>query len=424
MEVISKEIIKPSCETPLHLRNLKLSYLDQLLPPIYIPFVFFYEADESRGLTCSNHVQICQELKNSLSKSLTSFYPLAGRIRDNFVIDCNDNGVEFVNARIHAHLTDVLKSESDPECLKQYIPLDPSAIDNPCEGALFAVQVTFFDCGGIAIGVCFSHRIADCTSIMAFVEAWAATTTGKTEVSQFSFDLANYFPPRDFSGFDPCRVRKSNDKITMRRFVFDKEKLAALRKAAISPSATTVKNPSRVELVSAFIWKHFIELSKHNGAKKNFAASHVVNLRTRTSPPQILGNVFGNSVMSVSAISESVQEYYELVRKLRRSIRTITEDYITESQSGDRYVNDLFNVVSSLMKGELEGCSFSSWSKLPFYEVDYGFGKPVWLGTTALPLRNIIILVNTRCGEGIEAWVNMKQDNLEMLEVQFKLISH
>ncbi|ONI30186.1 hypothetical protein PRUPE_1G235900 [Prunus persica] len=43
VEVISKEIIKPSSPTPDHLRYLQLSFLDQLAPPVYNPFVLFYE---------------------------------------------------------------------------------------------------------------------------------------------------------------------------------------------------------------------------------------------------------------------------------------------------------------------------------------------------------------------------------------------
>ncbi|KAE8123967.1 hypothetical protein FH972_018880 [Carpinus fangiana] len=44
VEIISKEIIKPSSPTlPHDLRNLKGSFLDQLAPTTYIPIILFYQ---------------------------------------------------------------------------------------------------------------------------------------------------------------------------------------------------------------------------------------------------------------------------------------------------------------------------------------------------------------------------------------------
>ncbi|KAI3448772.1 hypothetical protein Pfo_005437 [Paulownia fortunei] len=423
VEVISREIIKPSSETPNHLKKLKLSYLDQLVPPTYVPIVFFYQADELRGLTISNHVQISQQLKKSLADTLTSFYPLAGRIEDQFVVDCSDAGVEFIEARVHTQLMDAIQ-EPDTEELKQYLPMDPTTAGGLGEETLLLVQINFFDCGGIAVGVCVLHQIADCTSIMAFVNAWAATCRGEAGISQCSFDLASYFPARDFPGSGSWELSMFNEKFKTKMFVFDKEKLAALKQAAISPSGSTVKDPTRVELVSAFIWKHFIEVtkSKNPQAKKNFAALHTVNLRTRTSPPLLLENAFSNPNVA-SDQNEGVEEFHDLVSKLRSSIRTISDLNITKAQSGDSNLNDLYKLSSRLMKGELEPCAFSSWCRFPVYEVDYGWGNPIWLCTTPFPVKNLTVLVSRKCGDGIEAWVNMNQDNLEMLETQVKLIS-
>ncbi|WRX18884.1 hypothetical protein QQP08_011371, partial [Theobroma cacao] len=39
IQIVSKETIKPSIPRPHHLRNLKVSFLDQLAHPIYIPIV-------------------------------------------------------------------------------------------------------------------------------------------------------------------------------------------------------------------------------------------------------------------------------------------------------------------------------------------------------------------------------------------------
>ncbi|KAK4406406.1 Vinorine synthase [Sesamum angolense] len=228
------------------------------------------------------------------------------RVHDRSVVDCNDAGAEFIEARVQAPLSDALQ-EPIVEQLKHFT-VDTAAGALP-GAALVTVKVTFFDCGGIAIGVCVSHKLADGTSIMTFLNAWAAACRGEAEFLRFSLDLANYFPPREFLDYSAVfRKLKSNEKkITTKRFVFDKEKLEALKQVATSSSGSNVKNPTRVEVVSAFIWKHFIDMAKSENpeGKKTFAASHAVSLRGRTSPPLDLENVFGNCFMSTTAFSQN-----------------------------------------------------------------------------------------------------------------------
>ena len=77
VEIIKRETIKPSSPTPSHLKTYKLSLLDQLTPVVYVNIVFFYPKNEI------TFEQKSHQLKKSLSKSLTRFYALAGRIINN-----------------------------------------------------------------------------------------------------------------------------------------------------------------------------------------------------------------------------------------------------------------------------------------------------------------------------------------------------
>ncbi|KAK7832060.1 vinorine synthase [Quercus suber] len=95
VEVISKETIKPSSPTPDNLRHQQLSFLDQIQPPVYMPLVLFYPKVEGANFS---KVQQCDKIKKSLSEALTLFYPLAGRVKGNLYIDCNDEGVHYREA--------------------------------------------------------------------------------------------------------------------------------------------------------------------------------------------------------------------------------------------------------------------------------------------------------------------------------------
>lgn len=63
------------------------------------------------------------------------------------------------------------------------------------------------------------------------------------------------------------------------RFVFEKEKIDILRRSVTSASdESAVEDPTRVELVSGFIWKHIMAARLKNGksTRKMYAALHAL----------------------------------------------------------------------------------------------------------------------------------------------------
>ncbi|KAL2486757.1 Uncharacterized protein Adt_31513 [Abeliophyllum distichum] len=55
-------------------------------------------------------------------------------------------------------------------------------------------------------------------------------------------------------------------------------------------------------------------------------------------------------------------------------------------------------------------------SKFGFYEVDFGFRKPIWATIANVPMKNLVILLNTKESDGIEAWVNLHEEDMHYLE--------
>ena len=66
VDIISREIIRPSSLPIHHLKPFKLSLLDQFTPTTYVLLILFYS--NSRQTSSTDH------LKNSFSKTLNSFY--------------------------------------------------------------------------------------------------------------------------------------------------------------------------------------------------------------------------------------------------------------------------------------------------------------------------------------------------------------
>ncbi|CAL8993927.1 unnamed protein product [Prunus brigantina] len=159
IQVIERDCIKPSSPTPPHLRKHELSFLDQIATPIFMPMILFYTNNNGhRG----NDVKIYSDrVKQSLSEILTQYYPLAGRVIDDAYVDCNNQGAHYVQAQVNCTLSDVI-SQPDPNQLNKLLPYD---LDNVGDLVL-AVQVNIFNCGGMAIGICISHKIVDAFSVI------------------------------------------------------------------------------------------------------------------------------------------------------------------------------------------------------------------------------------------------------------------
>lgn len=73
-------------------------------------------------------------------------------------------------------------------------------------------------------------------------------------------------------------------------------------------------------------------------------------------------------------------------------------------------------------KQEVEMYRFSNWIRFPFYNIDFGFGKPIWVCTTNVPIKNIVVLMSTRAGDGIEAWVTLAEQVMAKFECHHELL--
>ena len=161
VEVISIDTIKPSSPTPAHLLHFQLSFLDQVLTPIFIPIIIFYPMD---GDVKVDTIERSIWLKKTLSMTLVQFYPLAERVKDNLFIDCTDQGVPYFEAQVKCQLSKFI-CNPDPMQLRKFFPYELDDIVD----IVLAIQVNIFQCSGMAIGVCISHKVADASSMVTFV---------------------------------------------------------------------------------------------------------------------------------------------------------------------------------------------------------------------------------------------------------------
>ncbi|KAH7570435.1 hypothetical protein JRO89_XS05G0106300 [Xanthoceras sorbifolium] len=277
VEIIARETIKPTSPTPQSLRDFKLSLIDQLAPHVYASLFFFYSFNGDTDVCASEQ---SQQLKKSFSDTLALFYPLAGRLKDNIVIDCSYYGAVYVEAPVDCPLVCLLKQPNGDK-LTQLIPIEIESTESITGGFVSLVQASFFDCDGVAVGVCISHKLAVTAAVATFMRCWAATTTTLGSTTSVSlYDGAALFPPREFSAEILPITNFIKEKFAIKRF--NTSKVAALKALA---SSASVERPTRAEVVSLLIWKCTMSAARKNiGFSRLSAMIRVVNIRKRVVP--------------------------------------------------------------------------------------------------------------------------------------------
>ncbi|CAL2253336.1 unnamed protein product [Prunus armeniaca] len=76
-----------------------------------------------------------------------------------------------------------------------------------------------------------------------------------------------------------------------------------------------------------------------------------------------------------------------------------------------------------LMRDDIETSSCSSWCRFPFYEADFGWGKPSWVNQS-LEAKNLIVLIDSRDGDGIEASLTFKEEDMAIMESNNELFAY
>ncbi|KAK4739784.1 hypothetical protein R3W88_003481 [Solanum pinnatisectum] len=404
---MTRIMLKPSTPTPNHLRTLKLSLFDELAPHAYVPVLFYYLPSNAEGTITER----CNKLQKSLVETLTKFCPIAGRFNDGeFSIHCNDEGIEYVQTKVNADLAEFLRQGPNTELLNDFLPW-PSTVppysDLPST-PLLAVQVNLFNCGGLVMGIQISHIVADAFTLATFLNEWANTSlTGTTKDCLPSFShLSSLFPTTLRSGPQFLPASSRGPKTITRRFEFDALAITKLKNTIEVSSAI---RPTRVVVVMSLIWKVLVGIStaKH-GHSRDSSFVVLINMKGKSNIPCLEEDALGNCTMSGITNLEARKELnHELVGN------TIRDTCVGIGKAAS--VDDITSL--KFLQGEkMDIYVCSSWCGFPWYKVDLGWGKPFWVSSVSFDALELICLMDTKNGDGIEAWVSSKENVMAEFE--------
>ncbi|KAG9128909.1 hypothetical protein Leryth_009663 [Lithospermum erythrorhizon] len=430
MKIISKQNIKPKSPTPEHLKILKFSVLDQLCAHAYIPFVLLFSNNQN-GPDFITKTR--DHLKHSLSETLVRFYPLAGEVND-LHIDCNDTGVYYVESLVHKSIAEFSQNPKS-KYVRQLFAYDPDSQELGTKKYVVLMQVNIFSCGGIGIALLTTHKLIDAYSSATFLQTWGQTVRGCSEnIITPWFDVSHVLPqiptlPKTASMVSwPPNFRRP--KCVPRWFVFDSNAISSLKDKATIMKA---KKLSRVVVVVALLWKCIISASMaKNGFRRKSVLSFAVGLRKKNTlslPNYSIGNIFWfvNAMFS----SETELELSSVVGCLQNSIAKIDENFAEEikGEKGSLKMKEVLRKLEDVYsKDEADYYVATSICNAGFYDVDFGWGKPIKTlhgcpDADNPGLTNLIFLSETESGDGIEALVSLGEEDMKILEHDDELLA-
>ncbi|GJU21103.1 pelargonidin 3-O-(6-caffeoylglucoside) 5-O-(6-O-malonylglucoside) 4'''-malonyltransferase-like protein [Tanacetum coccineum] len=410
----SSKLVKPSVQTDPTYASYRIGFTDELAPLAYFSVVLFFSSDSNFSS------KFVAQLEKSLEKTLTRLYPLAGRYVDEIqTVECNDEGAEFIHAEVNIQLQDFLGLEENGEMVDEFIPFK-SGVPLVFSDPLLAIQVTIFECGGVAVGVSVAHKIADVSTLCIFLNEWACMNREENEI-EFTgpgFNSPSLFPPRGIRPIPPPKIDATSNKYTRKKLTFSESAISNMKAKAIAGGKISTYYLSKVQLVSGIIWKALIGVDRatHTYPRESILLQ-TVNLRGKMAssiPKDSCGNLYGFCATSCG-IAETTTE---LVHLVNASIKKTTHNYLKahhDSEEGQTMVlNSHLNITN--VPESTNVTRLTSWCKFPFYEVDFGFGKPIWVAPGTVPLKNTGFLIDDAQGNGVEAYVFLEVKDVPHFE--------
>ncbi|CAN1252695.1 Stemmadenine O-acetyltransferase [Linum perenne] len=440
VSILSKVSIKPST---LSLQPpLKLNLLDQLTPTSYSPLILFYQNNGGQHFK-HNISHVSNKLKLSLSETLSDYYPLSGRVRDNFDIHDFHEGVPFIETRINCHMSDFLRDQGScndrVELLDNLLPLRVERLV-PDSSPQVVVQMNVFECGGLALGLCFLHKTHDGAVANSFLRSWATRNKNLagSEIIQpdFSQGVLTFPPvrslPPEYTSLVEGIWFGSKGKPVTRRFVFNTESISKLR---LRSRSQALENPTRADAISAFLWKSIILATaslSHNGDNyyNSSMLSQTINIR-RLTRPRLSNHSFGNLITySGSTYDPRINgepKLGDLAGLVRSGVSEMNSELLGEfvGESGTKaifnYCDELLLEMSSEDEKAADKLNVSCLHGFGMSKIDFGWGPTVWV-TRSGPggasrgeqndvifyTKDTVILVENNHG-GLEAWLTLEE---------------
>ncbi|CAL5375510.1 unnamed protein product [Camellia sinensis] len=426
IEVRESTMVRPAEETPaVRLWN---SNVDLVVPSFHTPSVYFYRPNGSINFFDA------QTMKLGLSRALVPFYPMAGRLgRDEdgrIEIDCNAEGVLFVEAVTEACVDDFGDFAPTLE-LRQLIPtVDYSG--GISSYPLLVLQVTYFKCGGVSLGVGMQHHVADGASGLHFVNTWSDMTHGldltippfidrtllrARDPPQPAFRHIEYQPPPSMKAPSQSTKPESVPEASVSIFKLTRDQLNALK--AKSKEDGNMVNYSSYEMLSGHVWRCVCKARglPDDQETKLYIATDGRSRLQPALPQGYFGNViFTATPMAVAGDLQSRPTWYAASR-IHDALVQMDNDYLRSALDYLELQPDLKALVRGAHTFRCPNLGITSWVRLPIHDADFGWGRPIFMGPGGIPYEGLAFALPSPTKDGsLSVAISLQTEHMKLFE--------
>ncbi|KAI3701611.1 hypothetical protein L6452_26813 [Arctium lappa] len=420
-------MVKPSKPTPN--QRLWTSNLDLVVGRIHILTVYFYRPNGSSNFFDSG------VLKKALADVLVSFFPMAGRLGKDgddgrVVINCNGEGVLFVEAEADCCIDDFGEITPSPELRKLAPTVDYSG--EISSYPLFITQVTRFNCGGVSLGCGVHHTLSDGLSSLHFINTWSDKARGLSvailpfidrsllrarDPPTTMFDHLEYHLPPSIINPSENHNSPSHPKLAstaMLRLTLDQ--INGLKSKAKGDGSVY---HSTYEILAAHLWRCACKargLSDDQPTKLYVATDG----RSRLIPPLPPGYL-GNVVFTATPIAKSgefkSESLADTARRIHNELAKMDDQYLRSAIDYLELQADLTALVRGPTYFASPNLNINSWTRLPIYESDFGWGRPIFMGPASILYEGTIYIIPSPSGDrSVSLAVCLDPDHMSLFE--------
>nr|GMC70407.1 uncharacterized acetyltransferase At3g50280-like [Ipomoea batatas] len=352
---------------------------------------------------------LIHHLKTTLSSTLDFYPPLAGRFamvmneEDNtcsVYVDCNNAGVEFVEAKASGVTVGAILDQSNTNNLRCFFTLNGILNRDGICKALMGVQVTEL-LDGYFIACTLNHTLGDGASFWNFLNSWAELSRGFLQPSTNPIHQ-RWFPDNTTCPIhlppmieSPERPSLDGFKLTERMLHLSKENIGRLKEKANSEMGT--KTISSLQSYMAHLWRA-VTRARHLDSNEDVHLVVGIGTRARVGLP---GGYWGNAVFFIKETLKAGDVLGKGLGWVAWQIKKAVEKHSHEEEVRKMYMKFVKSpaLIGAETSGSPNTLGISSSPRFDVYGSDFGWGKPVAVRSGAANKLDGVVTLFGGCEE-------------------------
>lgn len=248
------------------------------------------------------------------------------------------------------------------------------------------------------------HNLSDGVSSLHFINTWSdiarglsiaippfidRTLLGARDPPTPVFEHVEYYPPPTLKSDSRIQSIKSGPKASTTAILkITPEQLSHLK-------AKSNNEGSTYEILAAHIWR---TTCKARGLTDDQATKLYIATdgRSRLSPPLTPGYL-GNVVFTATPIAESRELQSEPLtnsaKRIHNSLAKMDNDYLRSALDYLEIQPDLSVLVRGSQYFASPNLNINSWTRLPVYDADFGWGRPIHMGPASILYEGTVYIL-------------------------------